>query len=577
MKRQTRTKGAFLAAALLILAFRVAPTTAQEEEADPAEVTIGERLFIETRFSEFFKASNNPVNTPLATGDPALDTTETTGSPLPGPFAGESMNCRACHLVDEQLDAAGGGMRTYTDFARRSPIPLRNDGKTHTPRNSPPLVNASLDRDAGLLLHFDSEFSSLEDLVVATLTGRNYGYLPREKDQAIAHIARVIRDDDGSGNLAQDFGGLAYETVLTGTSNSIPREFRLPGKFRINVRHASDKQIVDAVAALISVYVKQLEFARDDRGNFVASPFDVFLEANGLPRQPAKKEAAKDYSRRLLRMIGDLESRGALTFIATNPATGTGSFDFHTEPFAFGPTELQGLRIFMGEPAGDVPTAGEIAAGGRGNCIACHAGPEFTDFGLHNTGVTQEEYDSVHGTGWFANLFIPNLQQRKANPSAFLPATSNHPDYQEVFRAIPQVQDPRLTDLGVWNVVLNPDLPVPQLKISRIICDDQVVEARGKPALQALLRRCLPDQLLDAAAARFKTPGLRDLSHSGPYFHTGQFATIEDVLAFYAKASGLKRLGMLRNGAEEIGRITIIPADFNSLAAFLRSLNEDYS
>jgi len=146
-----------------------------------------------------------------------------------------------------------------------------------------------------------------------------------------------------------------------------------------------------------------------------------------------------------------------------------------------------------------------------------------------------------------------------------------------VFRAIPQVQDPRLTDLGVWNVVLNPDFPETQLKISRIICDDQVSEARGKPALQALLRKCPQDQLLDAASARFKTPGLRDLSHSAPYFHTGQFDTLEAVLAFYAKASGLKRLGMLRNGAGEIGRITIIPADFSPLAAFLRSLNEDYS
>ena len=54
------------------------------------------------------------------------------------------MNCRVCHLVDESPDPGTTGTRTYADFARRSPIPDRGDGRTHTPRNSPPLVNASL-------------------------------------------------------------------------------------------------------------------------------------------------------------------------------------------------------------------------------------------------------------------------------------------------------------------------------------------------------------------------------------------------------------------------------------------------
>jgi len=56
------------------------------------------------------------------------------------------MNCRACHLVDEQSGVSGGGNRTYDDFARRSPIPAREDGLATTPRQSPPLVNASLAR-----------------------------------------------------------------------------------------------------------------------------------------------------------------------------------------------------------------------------------------------------------------------------------------------------------------------------------------------------------------------------------------------------------------------------------------------
>ena len=84
-------------------------------------------------------------------------------------------------MVDDVLTAPGGGMRTYADFARRSPIPVRADGKTHAPRNSPALVNSTLDRPGGILFHFDAEFNSMEDLVAATFTGRNYGWLPGER------------------------------------------------------------------------------------------------------------------------------------------------------------------------------------------------------------------------------------------------------------------------------------------------------------------------------------------------------------------------------------------------------------
>ena len=139
----------------------------ERSQEDPAEVTLGERLFLETRFAEFFARNASDVNAPLPAGDPVLEETQTTGAPLPGAFAGESMNCRSCHFVDEHLDVPGGGMRSYTDFARRSPISARADGRSVAPRNSPPLVNASLPRAGGVLLHFDGEFPSLEDLVRA--------------------------------------------------------------------------------------------------------------------------------------------------------------------------------------------------------------------------------------------------------------------------------------------------------------------------------------------------------------------------------------------------------------------------
>jgi len=63
--------------------------------------------------------------------------------PIPDPFAGQGINCRNCHLVDDVKDTPGGGNRSYADFARRSPVPARDDGRTVTPRNSPSLSRRS--------------------------------------------------------------------------------------------------------------------------------------------------------------------------------------------------------------------------------------------------------------------------------------------------------------------------------------------------------------------------------------------------------------------------------------------------
>jgi cytochrome c peroxidase len=518
-------------------------------------VTIGERLFLETRFAEAFarflrETPDATVNDSLPAGDPALEESETTGAPLPGPFAGQSMNCRSCHLVDEQLDVPGGGMRTYADFARRSPVPAREDGRTHTPRNSPPLVNASLPRRGGLVLHFDAEFASPPSLVAGTIAGRNYGWLAGERARAVSHVARVVREDDGSGDLAAEFGG-AYRDVLSGAA-SVPAELVRPERFRIDVDTASDEEIFRAVAALISAYVVQLEFARDERGANNGSPYDRFLERNRIPRKPAPGQPVAAYTETLRAKVSALRKP---VFVDEGP------FAFHDQDRVFGPLELEGLRIFLARPG-----PGGQRGTGVGNCAACHPASDFTDFGLHNTGVTQVAYDGIHGAGAFTALSVPGLAPRRRDPDRWLPATELHPHAAEPFRRAEDPAEPSHTDLGAWNVFANPDFPDAQAKLAALLCRPH--SARSKRCAQALL--------LDASLARFKTAGLRDLGHSAPYFHTGQFERFDEVLGFYRDAAQLARDGKLRNADPEIARIAISDGDFSALAAFLRALNEDY-
>ena len=543
------------------------PQTAAVTGTSGAEQAVGERLFMDTRLAQAFKAfldAGGDVNVPNA-GDPVVDTVETTGAPIaPGPFKGMSMNCRSCHFVDDVLTATGGGMRAYADFARRSPIPGAADPKTHAPRNSPPLVNATLDRPKGVLLHFDAEFNSIEDLVAGTFTGRNFGWVPGQRAEAIAHIARVVREDDGSFDPSNQFDGLSYRILFTGNHADIPDEFRLPPEFRTFVGSASDQEIFDAVARVVAAYVNGLRFSQtEDSGAPIRSPFDVFLDRNGLPQQPDANESPLAYSRRLRTLINAPGFRPQ--FVTFNPNRADGQFQFHSQPFEFGAPALEGLKMFLAEPAASVASPGELAAGKIGNCVACHQAPNFTDFQLHNTGTTQREYDAIHGANQFAGVVIPNKAARDANPNQYLPATEAHPAALEPFRTIPSLANPGHTDLGVWNIYANPDMPAPQAKISAILCDFQAP--------------CpfTPTQLLDRAIARFKTPVLRDLSHSAPYMHNGQFDTLDDIITFYRDTSTLARTpGALRNGAPELQGIALLGSDATALVAFLKSLNEDY-
>jgi cytochrome c peroxidase len=538
----------------LLAALSLLAAHTRAEEPDPPEVAIGERLFRETRFAQFFAAQP-------AGGDPVMEQTETVGAPLPGPFAGAAMNCAACHLVDQHLGSPGGGMRTYNDFARRSPIPAREDGQTPAARNSPPLVNAALARDGGLLLHFDGEFASLEDLVSGTLTGRNYGWLPRERAQAIAHIAEVIRTDDGSGALAGEFGG-SYRQVLAGAPE-VPEELRLGPEYRIDVERATDRQITAAVAELIGAYVASLVFQQDDAQAFNGSPYDRFLAANGLPPRPEPGETDAAYGARLLRLV---------TALANPVWVDEGSFAFHDQAFRFGPEELAGLRLFMTPARNGAPGAG------AGNCVSCHAPPTFTDFGFHNTGVTQFEYDRLHGAGAFGRLAIPGLLERLVHYDRFMPATQRHPDALEPFRAA-AADAPGRTDLGLWNIAFNPEFPTPQRRIQRLLCRAEQARAAAadsqRPAPHDLFS-CWPNKLLERSVAAFKTPGLRDPGHSAPYMHNGGLDSLEAVIEQYRGVADLARSGQLRNGDPALQDIVLAAEDVAPVAAFLRALNEDY-
>jgi hypothetical protein len=308
---------------------------------------------------------------------------------------------------------------------------------------------------------------------------------------------------------------------------------------------------------VVASYINGLRYSRDTTGAYDFTPFDVFLKLNGLPRKPDEGEAPLDYARRLRTAVETLASPQWVT-------PDMGSYIHHAAPFAFGPTELQGLEIFLAEggPPGATPTA-SAGAGGAGNCILCHTPPDFTDHLFHSTGASQLEYDDVHGAGAFFALSVPDLTTRNANRLAYLPASVANPTARGTFRSPPSADDAALSDLGLWNVFANPDIPNPQAALMGILCTPTTPD-------------CSAATLLPETLGLFKTPGLRDLDDSAPYLHNGTAASLKAVLAQYQTVSDLQRAGTLRNGDPRLGGINLGPQDLAPVEAFLHSMAEDY-
>jgi len=530
-----------------------APDPPTESDSTPAADSIGEALFLDTRFAEFFAANMTGVNDPLPHGDPVVAQVQTMNGPLPGPFAGQSINCRSCHFVTEFQGVKSGGNRTYSDFTTRSPIPLgepQPNGFTHTPRNAMQMVDSFTTRSGPVFLHFDGEFASGEDLVIGTLTGRNFGWLPTQYNEAIAHIARIIREDDGSSQLAADrLDGLSYSVIFKGADPRITPDILLPAAQRLDVSSATDIQVVNEIALCMATYMKDLLFQRDEFGQYIGSPYDNFLRLNHLPQAPEAGESKAHYNQRLYQQVLALKNPVYVT-------TANGSFKYHNQPFQFGALELQGLKIFLAQAKADAVSAH------AGNCAACHQAPDFSDFVFHNNGVSQAEYDAANGSGAFMNLYVPDNATRLASFDLYMPASANHPNAAEAMRHTAVKGNPQFADLGLWNVYLNPDMPKPQANLKGFVC------AAGND--------CSVDQGLASTIAKFKTPVLRDLEDSAPYFHNGSAPKFTDVIQHYILMSQLAHSGAMRNAPPEFARMSLSADDEAALVAFLKSLTEDY-
>ncbi len=75
-----------------------------------------------------------------------------------------------------------------------------------------------------------------------------------------------------------------------------------------------------------------------------------------------------------------------------------------------------------------------------------------------------------------------------------------------------------------------------------------------------------------AIRGAFKTPGLRNIEFTGPYFHNGGQATLEQVVEFYSRGGDLPDSP---GTPVEITPLNLTPQDIADLSAFLKTLSDN--
>ena len=146
---------------------------------------------------------------------------------------------------------------------------------------------------------------------------------------------------------------------------------------------------------------------------------------------------------------------------------------------------------------------------GKGRCVVCHNGPLLSDMAFHNLGLPGTD---AQDEGRWAGV----MELRRGE----LGAGERHSDDPEGERA-------------AWSRFLK-----------------QTPEDRGQ----------------------FKTPGLRNLAHSSPYMHRGQFKTLGEVIAFYNHLPGDAAVGHREDALRPLG---LSPQEMQDLESWLGTLTLD--
>jgi cytochrome c peroxidase len=178
----------------------------------------------------------------------------------------------------------------------------------------------------------------------------------------------------------------------------------------------------------------------------------------------------------------------------------------------FGPDALAGLRIFTG----------------KGNCILCHRGPTLSDHEFHNIGLGDTpRQEQLEIKAWVADV------------------AGRAKGLDEVLSSPWNCRSPAWRQLdNAREAQVRADMPACQ---EMIFLDPGNLENTGA----------------------FKTPTLRNVALTAPYFHDGRAATLDDVINHYDR---LGEPAVVGHREESLRPLSLTDTEKKQLKAFLESL-----
>ena len=176
----------------------------------------------------------------------------------------------------------------------------------------------------------------------------------------------------------------------------------------------------------------------------------------------------------------------------------------------------------------------------KGKCGDCHSGPEFTSASVNN----------------IANLRIETMGFGRENKFVYDAGFYN-------LGVRPTLEDISVGDTDPFGY------PFSEARLLSIFGPQVYKQVVGHPAPMPING----DEFI-AADGLFKTPTLRNIELTAPYFHTGGFRTLNDVIDFYNRGGDF-RIGNERGVHPSMTPLGLTNTEKNALVAFLKSLTDE--
>jgi cytochrome c peroxidase len=218
----------------------------------------------------------------------------------------------------------------------------------------------------------------------------------------------------------------------------------------------------------------------------------------------------------------------------------------------FGKKELAGLNLFANE----------------GKCLDCHAGPELTKASVrHAQGGKSAIKAMAMGTGTalydsgFYNIGVTPTTDDRGRGGNDLNGYPLSFSRQSLFHRLELLPMP-------FPIFGNDHLPAKDEDLGSAVCTD--LNGNGVCEPQDPILPAFQRVAVDGA---FKTPGLRNVELTGPYFHNGGVATLRQVVQFYNRGGNFCRL----NSADldkSIVPLALTAQQEQQMVAFLVSLTD---